>query len=177
LPKFVLREPAGALQFAIAGTVGVALFIAISLTLRSRGLGLLRFVTLVPIVIALAYLITIDAQVLDAKVSTRRLARQITQTIPESAAVAAFHARREVIYGLSFYLNQPVASYDIGEFPTANHLVVAAQGAEEGLSQAVAGRRVSHVGSYPAQRLELFWVSAEKPTQTPEAQKPASMTH
>jgi 4-amino-4-deoxy-L-arabinose transferase-like glycosyltransferase len=177
LPTMVLRQHIVGLQLVIAGAVGVVLLIAILWTLRTRGLAMLPFATLVPVVVTLAYVVTIDAPVLDGKLSTRVLAREITQMVPKASEVAAFHARREVVYGLSFYLNQTVANYDIGERPAADHLVVAAQGTEDSLRQAVGGRRISHVGTYPAQRLDLFWVSNAPPIQTPEAQKPASMTH
>ncbi|MBV8208249.1 MAG: glycosyltransferase family 39 protein [Acidobacteria bacterium] len=159
LPAVVLKSAPGRLALATAIAAGAVLFTAMVVTLRSRGMGAVRFVTLVSVIIALAYIVRVDAPVLDARVSARALARRIAQTVPAGASIAAFHAKREVEYGLAFYLNRPIANYDRQEIPGGDHLVVAPAGSAPALQQAAGGRRVSWIGAYEAQRLELFWVS------------------
>ncbi len=168
LPLLIARSRIPSAAVAVTVATCVAVLFAMALTLRRRGWQMLRFVTLVPVIVALAYLVSADAPALDAKVSARRLAAQITATVPGAAPIAVFHTRREVEYGLAFYLNHAVASYDRNEVPGADHLVVAPAASAAALAWAAAPRRVSSVGHFPAQGLELFWISAGNA---------ASMTH
>jgi hypothetical protein len=67
--------------------------------------------------------------------------------------------RRELRYGLNFYLNQPIAFYDRGEIPASDHLLVARQGSAEALRAFAPGRRFSLIGHFAAQHLDYYWVS------------------
>jgi hypothetical protein len=87
------------------------------------------------------------------------MAAEITALEIKPAELAVLGAPRDVEYGLAFYRNQVVRSYERGEIPAEDHLVVAREGTRAKLEGKVPGRRVSYVGSYPARKLELFWVS------------------
>ncbi|MGZ4824953.1 MAG: hypothetical protein ACXVZT_10055, partial [Terriglobales bacterium] len=71
-----------------------------------------------------------------------------------------FNITRETEYGLDFYRNQPVKRYERGEVPAADHLLIARSGSEPQLDAFLPGRRLSHVGSFAAQKLDIYWVSA-----------------
>lgn len=162
LPAILFHHRPAISNIVVAIAAGVVLLIAVAFTLRRRGLEMLRFATVIPVILALAFVVRYDAPALDAKLSTRPLAAQITGMTPKGAPVAVFHASREVEYGIAFYLNQPVANYDRGEMPAGDHLVVARAGSSDALKGILGGRRLSKIGDYAAQDLELFWVSKPK---------------
>ena len=144
----------------VAAAVTLVLLIGIALSILQNGLRALRFVTLVPVVIAMAYLVRVDGPALDPKISTRLLAHEIQRIAPASAPVAVFHVTRQIEYGLGFYFDREIPNYDRGEHITGDHLVVAPLGSEQALAGEVHGRRVLHVGSFSPQKLELFWISS-----------------
>lgn len=154
-------------ELVVATILALMLFAAIVISLRKFGLQHLRFVTLIAVILALAYVIRVDAPSLDGKLSARVISQQIAATVPPGASIAVFHARREVEYGLAFYFDRPIANYDRNEAPTTPHLVVAPMGSADALKQAATGRRVSHVGQFAPQHLELFWISAAGPASMP----------
>jgi hypothetical protein len=63
-----------------------------------------------------------------------------------------------VRYGLGFYLNQPIASYENNEVPPFDHLVVAASGVQKELEYRLPGRRVTRVGGFAPQHLDFYVV-------------------
>jgi hypothetical protein len=77
--------------------------------------------------------------------------------------VAVLHVKRDLEYGLNFYRNQPIPSYDRAEVPAGEHLVVARAGSESELTELVGGRRVVRLGEFPPQQVEFFWVTDEPP--------------
>ncbi len=153
-----------------AAAIGIVTFAGVLLTVLFRGTPMLRFVTLAPVIFAIAWLLRAGAPAMDAAISTRPVAREIAQIEGGNRTVAIFKVNREVEYGLAFYRNQPVPRYERGEIPAGDHLVVATQGAEHGLVDQVGGRRVSRLGDFPAQRLEFFWISPPTPHPAEEHQ-------
>jgi 4-amino-4-deoxy-L-arabinose transferase-like glycosyltransferase len=143
----------------IAAIAGGVIFGAILLTLRSQGLRMARFVTLVPVVIALALVLRGSAPVIDRIQSARPVAAELVALGTQTATLAVFEAPRELEYGLTFYRNQSVGRYERGEIPPGDHLVIAREGLQAKVEQRVAPRRVSRVGGFPAQRLDFFWIS------------------
>ena len=146
-----------------AAAVSIVLFGAIVISIRMQGMRVLRFVTLVPVVIAVAYLLRVDAFAIDASHSARPVAYEIATVAPPSAPVAVLHVHREIEYGLNFYRNAEIPSYDRHEVPDADHVVVAAAGSRPTIAQAAPGRHISLIGTFAPQRLELYWVSRPKP--------------
>ncbi|HEV8262804.1 MAG TPA: glycosyltransferase family 39 protein [Burkholderiales bacterium] len=158
-PYFMLhaRPPAPAMLIAIvfAAIIAAGTFIS----LYRHGLRVLRFVTLAPLIVGLAFLLRLGAPAVDAVHSARPLARELEGMQTTRSETAVFHAPREVEYGLAFYREQAIRNYDRGEIPAVPHLLVARQGSQQELQRLLAGRRVSRLGRFAPQELEYFWVS------------------
>jgi 4-amino-4-deoxy-L-arabinose transferase-like glycosyltransferase len=147
--------------------VSIGVFIAILLAvgiaatlLSSLGLRMLRFVTLIPVVLSVAAILKVAAPTIDERLTARPLANEITRVEQGLLPAAVFHVPRETEYGLSFYRNQKIFSYDRGEIPTQPHLLVTAEGELSHLPKSISTRRISLLGVYPPQHLEYYWVSA-----------------
>jgi hypothetical protein len=145
---------------------------------------MLRFVTLAPMIFAVAWLLRAGGPTLDNALSARPVSRQIAEIAGERPValyspghnVKGEAANRVLQYGLAFYRNQPIPRYDREEIPAEDHLVVGHIGDEHAIADAVGGRRVSVVGSFPAQRLGFFWISPPMVMPMPE-QSPAEHHH
>ena len=147
---------------AMAWTWTTLLAIAMAITLRSRlGLQALRFVTLVPVVLAVAIVLRLDAPYLDNTLSARPLATEISHLETQRLPMAVLGVPREVEYGLAFYRQQTMHRYELGQIPAAEHLLVAKAGSETEIAKRVTGRRVSYLGTFAPQRLAYYWVAAE----------------
>jgi len=146
----------------LAVAVTIVLSLAIGLTLRSRpSLRLFRFVTLVPVILAIAATLRLDGHFLDERFSARLLSDSISLIDNTSLPTAVFKVPREIEYGLHFYRNQPVARYESGEIPAGEHILVASHTlTSEEIKQKLPGRRVSYLGSDQPQHLDYFWISS-----------------
>ena len=145
----------------LAGIFVLVLAAAMIVTLvRSQGLHLLRFITLVPVVLAIAVALRLGAPILDARLSARPLANEIFRVENGPLPVAVFKASREVEYGLHFYRNQFIARYESGEIPAGEHVVVVPQSDHELLANKLSGRRISYLGTFHPQALDYYWISA-----------------
>ena len=154
------RLPRGAL---LAVSTGIALVLAIGMaaTLRSRlGLGALRFVTLVPVVLSVAAILRLGAPALDSTLSARPLASEINRLGPAALPLAIAHVSRQTEYGLAFYRNEVIARYESGQVPAGDHLLVMPEAYEATVEKELAGRRFVTLDSSAAQRLNYYWVSA-----------------
>jgi 4-amino-4-deoxy-L-arabinose transferase-like glycosyltransferase len=146
----------------VSSVVAMVLAIAIGLTLRSHyGLRMLRFVSLVPVILTITALLKIGAPALDDSLSARPVAQQLRALQNRKIPITLFLASRETEYGLHFYENQPIPRYELNQIPDGEHLVVAPPGCQKGIAKHVAGRRVSYLGSFAPQHLDLFWVAAK----------------
>ena len=163
LIQFILLQQhlPGGRPLLFAALVTSAIAIGLIFTLRSKlGLRMLRFVTLVPVVLIVAAILKIGGTTLDETLSARPLASDIARVEAGLLPAAVFHVPRETEYGLAFYRNQVINNYDRGEIPATAHLLVAAERSQAQIAQAVRGRRVSLLGSYPPQHLDYYWVAA-----------------
>jgi 4-amino-4-deoxy-L-arabinose transferase-like glycosyltransferase len=157
------RLPGGQ-PMLVALAIGFILSAGISLTLvRKSGLRMLRFVTLIPVVLTVGAALKLGAQPMDEMLSARPLAREIASVELHPLPVAVYHIRREVEYGLTFYRNHLTFNYDWGIVPQEEHLLVAPAGSEIEIAKLLPGRRVSYLGHYAAQHLDCFWVAAAAP--------------
>jgi len=144
----------------IASTVTLILAVGIALTLASKlGLRWVRFVTLIPVVIAVAALVRIGAPWFDADFSARPIARELARMETTPLPLAVVGVRRETEYGLAFYRNQRISRYELRQVPADQHLVVAPSGSMETIRRMVGERRVSFLGTYPGQALDYYWVA------------------
>jgi 4-amino-4-deoxy-L-arabinose transferase-like glycosyltransferase len=171
VPWRLLREPVpDRTRNLIAGISGV-MAIAALLMIRKRGRRLLYLATLIPVVLAMAFLLKTASPMLDGALSVRVLNEGINQQLKERGLplhppVAVFNVKREVAYGLDYYRNQPVSYYE-GEgprdmpsgIPPVQHVLVAPEGSLPAVQAVVAPRQVLHLGGYPPQHLEFFLVS------------------
>jgi 4-amino-4-deoxy-L-arabinose transferase-like glycosyltransferase len=159
------RLPSGRPMF-IALTIAFILCVAIAVTLVSRaGLRMLRFVTLIPVVLTVAAALKFGATALDQKASARPLAVELASIeLPRAEThrlpVAVCGAPREMEYGLAFYRNQKIARYEAGAVPAEEHLLVALPSWKSNVAGWTAGRRVIFLGHYSPQNVDYYWVAA-----------------
>jgi hypothetical protein len=154
------RLPSGRpMLFAVV--VAFILTVAIALTLVSKlKLRMLRFVTLIPVVLAVAAVLKLGTTAIDQKLSERPLAIELAGVETHQLPLAVYRVQREVEYGLAFYRNQAVSRYESGEIPAGEHLLVAPTAWMDNVAKQTAGRRVSFLGHYSPQGLDYYWVAA-----------------
>ena len=148
---------------AISAGFAAVLAIGITLTLyRPLGLRMLRFVTLVPVVLGLGAALRLGAPALDASLSARPLAQEINRVDNRSLPVAVLRVSRETEYGLHFYRNQRIARYESGEVPAGEHLLITPEGWQKNIAKWTPGRRFTYIGSVAAQGVDYYWVAGSK---------------
>ncbi len=149
------RSMLGALAFGLMLAAGVAL------TLFSRaGLRMLRFVTLIPVVLAVAAVLKLGSVSLDQTLSTRPLAREIAGVETHSLPLAVYGLRREIEYGLAFYRNQVIVRYEKDGVPAEEHLLIAPGNSQTEVARQLTGRRVLLLGHFAPQHLDYYWIAA-----------------
>jgi len=150
--------PAGKpLMIAIA--IALALCLAVVMTLLSRlHLRMLRFVTLIPVVLAVAAVLKLGTIAIDQTLSARPLAFELANMEAQPMPLAVYGVPRELEYGLTFYRNQPAARYETGNVPSQEHLLVAATKWKDNIAKETAGRRVLWLGHYTPQDVDYYWV-------------------
>ena len=145
----------------VALSVAFVLSVGIALTLvRKNGLRMLRFVTLIPVVLVVGAVLKLGSGAIDASLSARPLAQEIAAVEMKPLPLAVYHVRRELEYGLTFYRNRLTFNYDWGSVPKEEHLVVAPENSQVEIAKLAAGRRVSYLGHYAPQHVDYFWVAA-----------------
>jgi 4-amino-4-deoxy-L-arabinose transferase-like glycosyltransferase len=145
----------------VALTVALILCAGIALTLvRKTGLRMLRFVTLIPVVLTVGAVLKLGSADLDQTLSARPVAREIAAMETHRLPLAIYHVSRELEYGLTFYRNQLTFNYAWGSVPRGEHLLVAPENSQAAIAKLVAGRRVSYLGHYAAQRVDYYWIAA-----------------
>jgi 4-amino-4-deoxy-L-arabinose transferase-like glycosyltransferase len=154
------RLPGGQ-PMLVALAVAFVLCAGIALTLvRKTGLRMLRFVTLIPVVLTVGAVLRLGSVALDQTLTARPLAQEIAAIETHPLRLAVYHVRRELEYGLTFYRNQLTFNYDWGSVPQEEHLLVAPENSQVEIAKRVAGRRVSYLGHYAAQHVDYYWVAA-----------------
>jgi len=128
LPTILLRTQAAlppARVIVPAATVGIAIAISILVVILRFGAARLGVATMVPVALILLFLLgTHNGILLNQKYSARTLAHELTQLPNAPHEVAVFRARRDVQYGLAFYLNEQVPNYEKDGIPAQAHLLV-----------------------------------------------------
>ncbi len=158
------RLPAGR-PMLVALAIVFVLGAAIALTLVSRmRLRMLRFITLIPVLLAVAAVLKLGATAMDESLSARPLASELAAVETHRLPVAVCGASRDLEYGLAFYRNQPIARYESGMVPAGEHLLVAPPSARDFVNERTAGRHISFLGHYAPQDLDYYWVAAAATT-------------
>jgi 4-amino-4-deoxy-L-arabinose transferase-like glycosyltransferase len=154
------RVPAGR-PMAIAVAIALVLAIGVATTLVSRlHLRILRFVTLIPVVLAVAAVLKLGTTAIDQTLSARPLAAELASVETHRLPLAVCGVPRELEYGLAFYRNQTIARYELGSVPAEEHLVIAPPTWRVNVEKQTAGRRVLFLGNYAPQNVDYYWVSA-----------------
>jgi len=150
----IVWNHAAVFDLAIAAAAGTA---AVLLIVKANWAGL-HLAGIAPAIVVVALALRSGTPVLDQALSARPVAQELARLSQEQLPVVAL-APRELEYGLQFYRNQPITHFELGQAPTGDHLVVAPAGSLHYLQRNVPGRQVVSLGSFPAQRLEIFYVS------------------
>jgi len=151
----------------VAAALSVIGILTIWLSLRSQGYRILRFATLVPVLITFALLLRGAAPMIDVLQSARPVQLRLANaTLNEVPSVAVYDVPRGVEYGLGFYRNHKIASYERNDIPDVEHVVVAAAGSQKELEFRAKGRRVTWIGGFSPQKLDFYLVSAAGPQTT-----------
>ena len=154
------RLPGGQ-PMLVALAIAFVLCAGIALTLvRKAGLRMLRFVTLIPVVLTVGAVLKLGSGVLDQTLSARPLAQDIAAVELHRLPLAVYHIRRELEYGLTFYRNRLTLNYDWGRVPGEEHLLVAPENSQAEIENLVAGRRLLLLGHYAPQHVDYFWIAA-----------------
>ncbi len=172
LPQILVNSPAWPpLRVIVAAVVvGAAVAIAVLVTVLRFGMGRLRIATLIPVALILVFLLgTHNGVLLDQKYSARTLAHELTALPDAPRQVAIFKARRDVQYGLAFYLNERIPNYQRSGVPAAAHLLVVqdySDGRKEQwtsaeLQKLLAGRHYEPLFAYRPQNLTIYRVAAK----------------
>ncbi len=162
VPAQLLKLPPTPQALMMASAIGIAIFFGIFLAVFAQGFAVIRFVTLIPIILGVTFVLRTVAPVVDATQSERPVAHALDAAgVPPRETVATFKAKREVEYGLNWYRNQPISVYERLEIPKIEHVVVARTGSEPEMREILPGRDIRKIGEFPAQRLEFFQVGAE----------------
>jgi len=138
---------------------------------RRRGAQMLLWTSIVPIAFAVFFLLHYAGLVLGEAYSSRQVAAYIEKVEHNDLntsleAVAVFDARRDVEYGLGFYLDERIARYERGEVPASGHILVAREGEHAAIAKILGPDRkfVSFGSPFPEetnpQHLEVLWVSS-----------------
>jgi 4-amino-4-deoxy-L-arabinose transferase-like glycosyltransferase len=157
LLKLAMSRNAMIVAVALALTAVLALWVS----LYSQGYRVLRFITLVPVVIAFSLVLRGTAPIIDVLQSARPVQTAIAR-LGDVPTVAVYDVPRSVEYGLGFYRNQYIPSYE-RETPDVDHLVVAASGSQKELEYRLPKRLVTRVGGFGWQHLDFYLVSGKPP--------------
>ena len=152
----------------VAAALTIMTILMLWLTLRNQGYRALRFATLVPVVIAFALILRGTAPTIDFLLSARPVEASLQQTeLGRIPKIAVYDVPTTVEYGLAFYRNHAVASYEHNEIPAGDHIVVAASGTERELEYRLPGRTVTRFGGFEWQHLDFYLISVAGNGQDP----------
>jgi hypothetical protein len=184
LPWFVVHgaslPPAHALTAALLAASGASLLILI--VVKGFGVARLRFVTTAVLVVLVFFLYGVGPffgipevgatkrviHLLDRAYSARPLADRLATLAPPDETVAVFRVRRDVEYGLSFYRNSEVVSYEQTGVPDEQHLLVVRVAGRRGvdlhtpaaLEEYLEGRHYEQLFTWPEQGLVVYLVGS-----------------
>jgi hypothetical protein len=134
--------------------------ISVLAIIRWRGIQVVRFATLLPMVLAMTFLLyPVVANLVGQKQSARPVDARLRELGVATQPLVVLEVKREVDYGLNFYRNQRPLHYDQDGVPGGAHVVVTRQGNGDAV-RALAGREATSSGVFAPQHLEFFAVAA-----------------
>ncbi len=160
VPFKLLHLPLPRNVIIVAAALTIITILMLWLTLQNQGYRVLRFVTLVPVVIAFALLLRGTAPLINILQSQRLVEATLAQTeLGHLPSIAVYDVSPGVQYGLAFYRDHPVASYERNEIPPGDHIVVAASGTKTELEYRLPGRKVIKFGGFALQHLDFYLIT------------------
>jgi 4-amino-4-deoxy-L-arabinose transferase-like glycosyltransferase len=171
-PQYMVRQriipaPSAFISAAILGILAALLVVYI---VRRWGVAKIRYATLIPLVGLLYFLLGMHGHLLDLNYSARPLARQIAQAAPGAPLVATLDIRRDMVYGLAFYRDQPVANYR-DAVPAGEHILIVPTQETPDLARWLPGRTWQPLFLYETLGLSVLRVYPVNTTQIP-AERP-----
>lgn len=168
-PSLVLKVQAAPRAMMIGGFLGSIVFVGVILALLIRGWSMVRFATLLPVVLYISFILRVLAPSIDMTQSARPVVELMGDAAIEQ--VATFGVKRELSYGIAWYLGRTPIAYDGLEVsphefelpptvPDYPHLVVVREGMREQLRARVPGREIALIGFLRAQHIEIYRVAA-----------------
>ena len=126
---------------------------------RPLGLRVLRFVTLVPVMLgggggAAAGRSFPGCHSLRA--AARPGDQPRGQPVSSRWRFCAFHARPNM--ASTFIAIRRLLRYEAGEVPAGEHLLITPEGWQKNIAKWTPGRRVTYVGSFAEQGMDYYWV-------------------
>ncbi len=171
-PRVVFHIHLTAGVLAAAAAAFAVIFLIVALPLVRLGWPMLRFVTLLPMILLVGFLLRGLAPALDATQSSRPVA-QLLAALDEPGArpLATFGVSRNLALGLAFYLDCRVAPYEglavspavyelPAAVPAAEHILVLRAGAMTSLKALIGQRKVIYLGEDRAARVEIYRIGA-----------------
>jgi hypothetical protein len=114
---------------------------------------------MIPLTALLFFLLHGDnGKLLDLNYSARPLAREIAQSVPAATPVAEVDVRRDIVYGLAFYRNQPLVNYAADGVPDVAHILVIPTHDAGQLNLLLQGRLYQQLFLYETQGLSVYKV-------------------
>jgi 4-amino-4-deoxy-L-arabinose transferase-like glycosyltransferase len=178
-PQLAFKQPLSASSLMLAAFAGTAVFLLVALPLLTAGWRFLHFVTLMPVILVVGFILRDLAPALDATQSARPIAVLLQQMDqPGGLPLATFELSRNTAFGLAFYLDRRVDPYEglevspaVYELPAAvpagAHVLVTRDGSLASLRLLLAGRSLRLLGSYGPQHIEIFQVSPAEGSTNP----------
>ena len=187
IPFKLAKQELAKANIAVVAALAIACLLSLWLALHNYGYRVLRFVTLVPVIIAFGLTLKGTGPRINILQSSRPVQAAIARHQPEwyesdcglsqsarpvqarladaPTIIAVYNVPRSVQYGLGFYRNQFIPSYERKEIPDVDHVVVAASGSQKELEYRLPKRLVTLVGGFACQHLDFYLVSGKPPEQ------------
>lgn len=180
-PQYIVNPKARPESQAIwIVTVAAAVAFGITILLvRRRGPDMARATTLAMAVLAVGFVIKIEAPLIDSTQSARPVAEAIEGRGAGRWKVLTYNTRREVEYGLNFYLNRPIDAFTPAAERSGLALaVVVPESAYRQFSEQLAASQLSVaelMAEVPAQHLQIYGVlPVEKSQGRPGSESPGA---
>jgi 4-amino-4-deoxy-L-arabinose transferase-like glycosyltransferase len=147
---------------AIAGAAAVFFAAIVFLIIRRWGIPQVCNATLIPILAIMIFLLGFHGKELDLNYSARPLAREIQQQAPGVPLIAVDGVKRDMVYGLAFYRDEPIIHYSTDGVPAAEHILVIPANDTAQLDYWLAGRIYKPLFLYESQGLAVYRVYAQQ---------------
>jgi 4-amino-4-deoxy-L-arabinose transferase-like glycosyltransferase len=160
-PHFLLRIPPPAAAIRTAAAAAIFVFAIVLLAVVRRGIRVMHAVTLLPILLAVAFIVKAAAPSLDATQSARPVAAEITRVLPAHVPIVVYRVPRQTEYGLPFY-GFPVTVVDNASrdrlLPSSLYVLITQAAYAREIT---GGAPITPLGAFPPQRLEFYLVSPD----------------